>query len=289
MRLMEHEAIAVITGASSGIGRATAAAFAVRGYRLVLGARREVLLKQASDALSARYGVEAVAVPCDVRVAADVQRLIDTAVERFGGLSVLVNNAGIGFYGRVEDTSEEDFRDLLDTNLLGVFHGLRAAVPVMRRQRHGHIVVVGSVVGKVSWPYHGAYAASKFALSGLTQSLRAELAGSGVSVSLILPGSTRTEFFRAAGVRLPRYRPRPLGVVQSPETVAQAIVRSVEHPAPEVNTFPPMRIASVLAEAFPGLAGFVARGYYAWSSRRLGLDKERSTNERAAPTTEGTD
>jgi len=80
-----------------------------------------------------------------------------------------------------------------------------------------------------------------------------------------------------------------VGVVQSPETIARAILRSVEHPAPEVNTFPPMRIAYVLAEAFPSLAGFVARGYYAWSSRRLGLDRGRLTNDRAAATTEGTD
>jgi short-subunit dehydrogenase len=270
---MADRPVAVITGASSGIGCATAEVFAAAGYDLVLGARREALLQQVAAAAGSRSGVEAVAVVCDVRKAADVQRLVDTAVERFGRLDVLVANAGAGLYGRVEDTSDEDFRDLLDTNVLGVLRGIRAALPVMRRQRHGHLVIVGSVVGKRAWPLHGAYAATKFALTGLTQSLRAELAGSGVTASLVLPGSTRTEFFRAAKTPSPRYQSQPRGIVQSPETVARAILRSVDHPAAEVYTFAPMRLALWLAGAFPALPDFVARRYYAWMSRWLHLGR----------------
>jgi short-subunit dehydrogenase len=283
---MESRAVVVITGASSGIGRTTAEVFAARGCRLVLSARREGLLKQVSDELNRRYGVEAVPVTCDVRHAVDVQRLIDTAVERFGRLDVLVANAGVALYARVEDTSEEDLRDLLETNVFGVHRCIRAAVPIMRRQRRGHIAVIGSVAGKQAWPFHGAYAASKFALTGLTQSLRAELAGSGVTASLILPGSTRTDFFRAAKVRVPRYQPRPRGLVQTPETVARAVLRSVDHPLPEVNTFPPMRAAFVLAEAFPGLAALAGRCYYAWMARWLRLDNPRPGQPRIASKTD---
>ncbi len=265
--------VAVITGASSGIGRAAAVAFAAHGYDVVLGARRAGLLQQAAGELHERRGVEAVPIACDVRSTADVQRLVNMAVERFGRLDVLVANAGVGLSARVEDTSDEDFRDLLDTNVLGVQRCIRAAVPIMRRQRHGHIVIVGSVVGKRAWPLHGAYAATKFALTGLTQSLRAELTGSGVTASLILPGTTRTEFFRAARVRTARYQSRPRGIVQTPETVARAIVRSVDHPAAEIYTFWPLRLALWLAGVFPALPDLAARRYYAWIARWLRLDR----------------
>jgi short-subunit dehydrogenase len=277
MLRMEGRPVAVITGASSGIGRASAGVFAAAGYDLVLGARRGALLEQAAAEAGGRHGAEAVAIVCDVRNAADVQRLVDTAVERFGRLDVLVANAGIGLSARVEDTSDEDFHDLLDTNVLGVLRGVRAALPVMRRQRHGHIVIVGSVVGKRAWPLHGAYAATKFALTGLTQSLRTELTGSGVTASLVLPGSTRTEFFRAAKVRSVRYQAQPRGLVQSPDTVARAILNSVDHPAAEVYTFGPMRLALWLAGAFPALPDLVARRYYAWVSRWLRFDRAEAS------------
>ena len=270
---MANRPVAVITGASSGIGRATAEAFAAAGYDLVLGARRLALLQQVAAEVHNRSGAEAAAVACDVHSAADVQRLVDTAMERFGRLDVLVANAGAGLYGRIEDTSDEDFRDLLDTNVLGVVRSVRAAMPVMRRQGRGHIVIVGSVVGKRAWPLHGAYAASKFALTGLAQSLRAELAGSGVTASLVLPMTTRTEFFSAARAPSPRYQSQPRGMVQSPETVARVILRSVDHPAAEVYTFAPMRLALWLAGAFPVLPELAARRYYGWLSRWLRLDR----------------
>jgi NAD(P)-dependent dehydrogenase (short-subunit alcohol dehydrogenase family) len=286
---MRQGTIAVITGASSGIGAATAEAFAARGCRLVLGARRAGALDEVRERVMRRYGVEAVAMRCDVRDADDVCRLANAAVERFGGIDVFVNNAGVGFYGRVEDTAPDDFRDLIETNLLGVHHGVRAAVPVMRRQRRGHLVIVGSVVGKRGWAMHGAYAATKFALTGLAQTLRAELAGSGVTVSLILPGSTRTPFFDAARVVSPGYRPRPMGFVRSPEEVARRIVRSVDHPTPEVHTIPFIRPALVLAEAFPAIADIAAKWYYRSVMRGISRTSRSSAEaDDTASTTGGT-
>jgi len=260
---------AVITGASSGIGAATAEAFARRGWHVVLGARSLEALEEIATRLRARYGVGAIAMRCDVRHEDDVEALVRTALERFGTLDALVANAGVGFYGRVEETTPSDFRELFDVNVVGVLNAIRAAVPIMRRQRRGHIAIVGSAAGKRAWPFHGAYAATKFALDGLTQALRAELAGSGVTASLVLPANTRTPFFERARTVTRGYTPTPFGPVQSAEAVAARIVRSVEHPAPEIDTQPLLRPAYVLATAFPRLADAAARFYYSRTIKRL--------------------
>jgi short-subunit dehydrogenase len=277
---MKRGSVVAITGASSGIGEAAAEAFARRGGRLVLGARREELLEEVAGRLAQRYGSEVAVVRCDVRDERDVQALVGAALTRFGQLDVLVANAGIGFYGRVEETTADEFRALIETNLLGVHNAIRAAVPAMRRQGSGHIAAVGSVSGKRGWPFHGAYSATKFALAGLVQALRSELAGSGVTASLVLPGSTRTQFFTRAPSIVPGLEPRPTGLVQSAAQVAEKIVRSVDHPGPELNTVPVMRLAWVVCEALPFLPDFVAKRYYSRVATRLGLaGSGRATGE----------
>lgn len=264
---MSGPLVVVITGASAGIGRATAIRFAGEGASVVLAARSRARLAQLAERIEGRFGVETLVVRCDVREATEVEALAEAAIARFGRIDVLVNNAGYGLYGRIEDTPGEALRDVLETNVLGVHHAIRAVLPHMRRQGSGHIVNVGSVVGKRSWPYHGAYAASKFALTGLTQALRGELAGSGVSVTLVLPASTDTEFFGNAPTFSPEYLPAPLGPVQTPGQVARAIVRSVSRPSPEVHMQPLMRIAHVLGDAFPGLTAWASELHYRWLQR----------------------
>ena len=264
---MPSRPVVIITGASAGIGRATAIRFAREGATLVLAARSRDRLQRLAERLEERFGVETLAIACDVRDREQVGALVEAALAGFGRIDVLVNNAGYGLYGRIEDTPDEAFRDLLETNVLGVHHAVRAVLPHMRRQASGHIVNVGSVVGKRSWPYHGAYSASKFALTGLTQALRGELAGSGVSVTLVLPASTDTEFFANAPSYSSEYVPAPLGPVQTPGQVARAIVRSVRRPSPEVHMQPLMRIAHVLAEAFPGLTAWASELHYRWLQR----------------------
>jgi uncharacterized protein len=261
--------VVVITGAAGGIGRATALAFARRGCDLVLGDIRQEAVERTAAAAGETYGVRALGVGCDVRQDSDVQALVALALSEFGRIDVMVNNAGIGYYGRVEDTPVDKLRDLFDLNVLGVQRGLVAVVPVMRRQRSGHIVVVGSVNGKVAWPYHGAYSATKFALTALTRALRMELSGSGVTASLVLPVNVRTGFFEAASTGEADYKPNPPGAMHSPASVARTIVRAVDRGSAELNTVGAMRLASAISEAVPALQD--AAG--AWWYRRKERDR----------------
>lgn len=259
-------AVAIVTGASSGIGRETALELARRGAHVVLAARRLDRLEAVAAACRA-CGVEALVVPVDLRDAAEARRVAETALARFGRVDVLVNNAGFGFSGPVEATSEAQMRELLEVNYLASFVLIQAVLPAMRRQRRGHIVNVSSVVGKIAFPLHGAYAATKSALVALTEALRGELAGSGVTASVVLPGSTRTEFFDAQRTHDGR-RSRPTGPQQDAATVARAIVRSIERPTPEVNPVRYFRLAYGLHGFFPALRDIAGRIFYRRAARR---------------------
>lgn len=183
-------------------------------------------------------------------------------MRRFGRLDVLVNNAGAGLFASVEDTTDDDLARILDLNFKGTLHGIQAALPVMRRQGAGHIINVASTAGRRGSPYVGAYCASKFAVVGLTESLRdrrssiAEprpIRGSGIDVTLVCPGATRTEFFDVARRRTPRHGGL-VGPVESAEDVAARIADVVRRPRAEVLAQPlrrkPLLALNVLA---PGL------------------------------------
>jgi len=259
-------ATVVVTGASAGIGRETALEFARRGANVVLAARREERLRELAQQIE-RIGVQALVVPADVGRSEDVERMVRAAIERFGRIDVLVNNAGFGFSGTIEETTEADMRELMDVNYMGAFNAIRAVLPHMRRQRSGHIVNVASVVGKIAFPFHGAYSATKFAMVALTESLRGELDGSGVTATVVLPGSTRTEFFDVQRTH-DGHVSAPTGPQQNAGQVARAIVRSVRKPTPEVNAFPGYRIAYGLHGFFPFLRDFAGRQFYRRSKGR---------------------
>ncbi|HET6615322.1 MAG TPA: SDR family oxidoreductase [Dehalococcoidia bacterium] len=259
-------ATVIVTGASAGIGRETALAFARAGSNVVLAARRQDRLEALALQIE-RIGVQALVVPADVGRSEDVERMVRRAIERFGRIDVLVNNAGFGFSGTIEETTEADMRELLDVNYMGAFNAIRAVLPHMRRQGSGHIVNVASVVGKLAFPFHGAYSASKFAMVALTESLRGELDGSGITATVVLPGSTRTEFFDVQRTN-DGHVSAPTGPQQNPDQVARAIVRSVRKPTPEVNVFPGYRIAYGLHGFFPFLRDFAGRQFYRRSKGR---------------------
>lgn len=221
-----NDKVAIVTGASEGIGEAIARRLAAAGARVALAARSEEKL----GALASELGAEhALAIPTDVTQPAQVERLVASTVERFGGIDMLVNNAGVGLYGRVEEMDWEQFRRLWEVNFFGVVQLTRVALPHLRARR-GAVVNISSVAGKISLPYMGAYCASKFALNALSDSLRMELKAAGVSVTVVCPGRVATRFQRNAlrkDENLPKvFRQRdPSGV--SAERVARATLRAL--------------------------------------------------------------
>src|SRR5688500_3738041 len=171
--------VVVITGASAGIGRATALRLAHDGATVVICARRGDRLEELASRIRAAGG-EALPVVADVTRDADMQRLVEQAVTTFDRLDVGICNAGFGIYGTIETITPAQMQQLIDVNYLGTYYAARAAMPVFRRQRRGHLIVVSSIVGKRGVPYMGAYSATKFAQAGLAECLRAELIGSGI-------------------------------------------------------------------------------------------------------------
>jgi NADP-dependent 3-hydroxy acid dehydrogenase YdfG len=215
--------VVVITGASAGIGRATAHELIGAGARVVLGARR----KERLDEIAAEHPGQAIAVEMDVRVPADCQRLVATALERFGRLDVLVANAGIGLYGGILDHTDEALTTMLDTNVAGTVWPIRAAVPHMVETGSGDIVIVASVAGFRGGPDEAVYAASKFAQVGLAGALDRELREKGIRVTTIGPAGTTTEFAMGTG----RYEGMPeLETYLRPEDIAFAIRTVLEQP-----------------------------------------------------------
>jgi 3-oxoacyl-[acyl-carrier protein] reductase len=191
--LQDH--VVVITGASAGIGRATAHELVAAGARVVLGARRRDRL----DALEAEHAGRVVGVEMDVRAPADSQRLVATALERFGRLDALVANAGIGMYGGILDHPDEALQTMLDTNVAGTVWPIRAAVPAMIEAGRGDIIIVASVAGVRGGAAEAVYAATKFAQVGLAGALDRELREHGIRVTTIGPAGTSTEFAMGAG------------------------------------------------------------------------------------------
>jgi short-subunit dehydrogenase len=259
--------VAVITGASSGIGRAAALALARQGVRVILGARRHERLQEVVEGIRVTGG-EARGLRTDVTRPEDVSRLVREAMAAFGRLDILVNNAGLGHFGRLESMPVEEIRYLFDVNVLGTIHGIQAVVPIMRSQRSGHIINVSSVVGKRATPGSGVYAATKFAQVALSESLRLELADAGIDVSVICPVSTTTEFFQVAAARSP-LKFDPAGPTYTAEQVADVIVRCARRPRPEVMVYPPARLMVIMNAMAPRLMDRVLAVY--WRKIRPGL------------------
>ncbi|GER23200.1 short-chain dehydrogenase [Zafaria cholistanensis] len=221
--------VVVITGASSGIGRVTAHAFARQGARLVLAARSASSLDEAV-AECRRLGAEALAVPTDVTDEEQVQALVRAAIAEFGGIDVWVGNASVFGYGAFEHTPAEVFRQIIETNLMGQTYGVRAVLPHFRARGAGTLVLVGSVYSKVSSPYVSAYIASKHALLGFAEAVRQELADAKeINLCLVLPATADTPIYQHAANHTGR-RVHPLPPVVSPVRVARTIVRLVERP-----------------------------------------------------------
>ncbi len=242
----------VITGATSGIGRETALRFARSGARVVAaGRRKERLLELVSEIES--KGGEALAVQTDVAEQKQVERLIAKAVERFGRIDTLVNNAGVGLAARFSEQSIEDFRRVMDVNFWGAVYACKAAVPHMRKQPLGGVIInVSSIMGKRGIPFETAYCASKFALAGFSEALRGELMSDKIDVSTVFPGAVETEIFETSanqvGMELPGYIPK-----FPAREMARIIVQDARFPQPEIVMSLDAQVINLFNKVAPNL------------------------------------
>ncbi len=248
--------VAVITGASAGIGRALAEALAAGGARLALAARRADRL----DALNRALGGGHLVVPTDVADRGQCESLVGRAVAHFGRLDSLVCNAGYGILRPVAGTSAEEMQAIFQANLFGTLDCIRAAIPLMRRQEprggwRGQVVIVSSVVARRGLPYFGAYSATKAAQLSLAEAMRIELRPEQIAVTSVHPIGTDTEFGDVSASLSAGRRPTTHSEIrQSARDVARAIVRGIERPRPEVWPFRPTRWGVGLATLLPSLA-----------------------------------
>jgi short-subunit dehydrogenase len=228
------EQVVVITGASSGIGRQTALDFGARGASVVLAARNETALHDVAQQIE-RTGGSAHVVPTDVSDPAQVERLGQEAVNRFGRIDTWVNNAAISAYATVEEMLPEEVSRIIDVNLKGQIYGCRVAIQHMRRQGQGCIINVASALAKRSILLQATYSASKHGIKGFTEALRLEMERehTGIDVTLIMPASTNTPLFRHARSKL-GVMPRPIPPVYEPSVVSEAILYAAEHPRRDV-------------------------------------------------------
>ena len=225
--------VLIVTGASMGIGAATARVFAANGAKLVLAARSADKLQAVAESLPT--GAETLIVPTDMTDQAQVQALIDTAHAHFGRIDILINNAGQAAAGAIATVNPEHYRQIIELNLLGPLHAIQAVVPKMQEQGGGVIINISSNVSKMAMPGIGAYASTKYALNGLSLTARNELAADNIRVVLFLPGMTATDFGKnalredtQAGPPQSGSRPQP----DSAEAVAQKILEAaIDEPA----------------------------------------------------------
>ena len=185
---------AVVTGSTKGIGKAIATELVRAGVNVIVSSRDSREVERTAAQLNEIGRGRVVGSACDVRDYTQVGKLFETAVNTFGGVDILVNNAGIGIFGSVEEMVPEDFRDILETNVLGVYHCCHLAIPLMKQAGGGYIINISSLAGVNAHPRMAAYNASKFGLNGFTEALMQEVRHDGIKVSYIMPGSVNTHF-----------------------------------------------------------------------------------------------
>jgi clavulanate-9-aldehyde reducatase len=224
--------VIAITGASSGIGEATALACAAAGARVSLAARREDLLARVAERIEAAGG-EALAIPTDVTDEQQARSFIEATNERFGRLDALVNNAGVMHLGPIDGAPTEEWRTMVAVNVFGVLYCTHAALPFMRERGEGHIVNVSSVGGKVVGTYSGVYSLTKFGIGAFTEALRRESLEDGIRVTAVVPGSTATELrSHTRGEVLDKILGGFAGVTPlDPDDIARAVIYALEQPA----------------------------------------------------------
>ncbi|KXK11558.1 MAG: short-chain dehydrogenase/reductase SDR [Chloroflexi bacterium OLB14] len=222
--------VVIVTGASSGIGEATAREFAKEGAKVVLAARRVDKLQTLAEEIN-KMGSEAFVVQADLSKLEDIQKLVAETLAKFNRIDVLVNNAGFGRLDWLENLDPvKDIQAQIDVNVMGVIQTTRQVLPVMMKQRSGSIINMCSMAGLVATPTYTIYAASKHAVHGFSEALRREVKPWGIDVSLVYPGGVVTEFASHAGIKRKTKATTPKFMLLTAEQVAQAVVKLVRKP-----------------------------------------------------------
>ncbi len=260
------DSVVVITGASSGIGRAAARALAERGASVVLAARSEQSLREVAEECEAAGG-RALVVPTDVTDQEAVRELARRAAERFGRIDVWVNNAGVMVYGYFEEVPDETYRRVIETNLFGQINGARAVLPYFREQEGGGVLInMSSLWGRMFSPYVSAYTTSKFGVRAFSEGLREALAEvENVDVCTILPASVDTTIFRHAGNYSGRAA-KPVPPIADPDRAVKAILRCIERPRREVTVGQFGHLEAVVQEVVSGPFNWLAPYVMKWAA-----------------------
>lgn len=246
--------IAIVTGASDGIGRATALALARHGAHVAIAARRQAKLEQLAEEIGAVHR-EALVVPTDVTDGDQVKRLVESVIERWGQVDILVSNAGQYIRATFDRLTIQDLQCSLAVNFYGGVYAILAVLPHMRRQQSGHIVVVTSMDGKKGMPQDAPYVAAKFAMTGFAEVLRQELHGTGIYVSNILPGRVDTPMIQ--NLRFHWISPKI-----SPDSVARGVLVALEKHKPEVIVPPQAILLYYINVLSPSLGDYLARFFH---------------------------
>lgn len=261
--------VVLITGASSGIGEATARLFASHGYAAVLAARRKDRLDAIASDIAA-HGGEALAIPTDVTHLEDIQACVAITLERYKRIDVLFNNAGFGRLKWLELLDpKEDIDAQLQVNLRGAIYASWAVMPIMIEQGKGHIINIDSLAGLIGMPTYSVYAATKFGLRGFSEALRRELLPLGVHVSIIYPGGVETEFSQHTGASRKTGFATPKRIRLSAEDVAKTAFRMVKHPRRQ-SILPGYMAAVIWINAvFPGLVDTLVDRFFVRREREI--------------------
>ncbi len=251
MRGYFRDKAVIVTGASSGIGEDVALAFARRGARVALISRRKQKLEDLANRIRLAGG-RAVAIPCDVTKRADIDAAIELAARSFDRIDILVNSAGLLIPDPVEKLKPADLERMMNVNVYGALHAIQTVIPIMRKQGAGSIVNIASLAGRRGVSPLGGYSATKFAIVGLTEALRMELFGTGIRVSLVMPGVIDTPMTSDARMGSEVLGAMPAFLKMPVSWVTWAVLAAAAFGLTEVDVPPGAAAAEKLASLFPG-------------------------------------
>ncbi|MCL5429542.1 MAG: SDR family oxidoreductase [Chloroflexi bacterium] len=266
---MAGQPVILVTGASSGIGEATARLFGSRGYRVVLAARRLDRLEALQKEIEAQGG-QALPVETDVSSAASIQAMVDKTLATYGQIDILFNNAGFGRTKWLEEMDpEKDIASQVQVNLTGVIQATRAVLPHMIARKSGHIINMGSQAAFVATPTYTVYAATKFGVRGFSDALRREVGVWGIKVSVIYPGGVATEFGQHTQAKRKTGITTPKALRLTPQQVAEAVLAAARRPV-RARIMPSItRVAIWFATSFPGINDWLQEKYFTRPERGL--------------------